>query len=77
MDRNKAVLQVAVLWLLSAGSLFAADQYSVKYERNVTIKMRDGVTLHADIYRPNADGKFPVLLTRTPYNKDNEVVFGL
>jgi hypothetical protein len=35
------------------------------------MKTRDGVTLRADIYRPAADGKYPVLLTRTPYNKDN------
>ena len=34
--------------------------------------MRDGVILRADIYRPKADGKFPVLLERTPYDKDNE-----
>ena len=39
--------------------------------------MRDGVTLRADIYRPNADGKYPVLLQRTPYNKDGDVGFGL
>ena len=31
--------------------------------------MRDGVTLRADVYRPKADGKFPVILTRTPYDK--------
>ena len=31
--------------------------------------MRDGITLRADIYRPKADGKFPVILTRTPYDK--------
>ena len=31
--------------------------------------MRDGVTLRADIYRPKADGKYPVLLVRTPYDK--------
>lgn len=55
----------------------AADQYPVTYERNVAVKMRDGVTLRADIYRPTADGKFPVLLQRTPYNKDNGVDFGL
>ena len=55
----------------------AADQYPVTYERNVPVKMRDGVTLRADIYRPTADGKFPVLLQRTPYNKDNGVDFGL
>jgi len=39
--------------------------------------MRDGVTLRADIYRPKAEGKFPVLLVRTPYDKNGEVEFGL
>src|SRR5258706_14679681 len=38
--------------------------------------MREGVTLAADIYRPTqsgqlVDGKFPVILMRTPYNKEN------
>ena len=54
-----------------------ANQYAVTYERNVAVKMRDGVILRADIYRPTADGKFPVLLQRTPYNKDNGIEFGL
>jgi putative CocE/NonD family hydrolase len=45
-------------------------------ERDVTMKTRDGVTLHADIYRPAGDGPFPVLLTRTPYNKDGSAAFG-
>jgi uncharacterized protein len=77
MDRSKAVPTIAVLLLSFTTYVLGADQYSVKYERNAAIKMRDGVTLHADIFRPNADGRFPVLLTRTPYNKDNEVDFGL
>jgi len=34
--------------------------------------MRDGVKLAADIYRPAAEGKYPVILTRTPYGKDNK-----
>ena len=51
----------------------AADQYPITYERNVAVKMRDGVTLRADIYRPTADGKFPVLLQRTPYDKNQAV----
>src|SRR5438128_5640664 len=34
--------------------------------------MRDGTMLRADIYRPKAEGKFPVLLTRTPYDKQDE-----
>jgi hypothetical protein len=66
-----------VIFLTSIGTCFAADPYAVIYERNVKVQMRDGVTLRADIYRPNADGKFPVLLQRTPYNKDNEVDFGI
>ncbi len=39
--------------------------------------MRDGVILRADIYRPKAEGKFPVLLTRTPYDKQWQVEFAL
>jgi putative CocE/NonD family hydrolase len=55
----------------------AADRYAVTYERNVGVSLRDGVTLRADIYRPEAAGKFPVLLQRTPYDKNNGVDFGL
>jgi putative CocE/NonD family hydrolase len=45
-------------------------------EHGVEMKTRDGVTLRADIYRPAADGKYPTLLQRTPYNKDNSADFG-
>jgi hypothetical protein len=31
--------------------------------------MRDGVKLIADVYQPESEGKFPVLLERTPYNR--------
>jgi len=33
--------------------------------------MRDGVTLRADVYRPEGDGPWPTLLARTPYDKDS------
>lgn len=49
----------------------AQEPYAVVIERGVAAKMRDGVALYADVYRPRADGKFPVLLTRTPYDKSN------
>ena len=32
--------------------------------------MRDGVVLRANVYRPADDGRYPVLLSRQPYNKD-------
>ncbi len=64
-------------FVLTAVFASAAEQYAVTYERGVQVKMRDGVTLRADIYRPQVDGKFPVLLQRTPYNKDNGIGFGI
>ncbi|HET7580312.1 MAG TPA: CocE/NonD family hydrolase [Bacillales bacterium] len=42
----------------------------VLIEKNVPCSLRDGVTLQADVYRPNDDEKYPVLMTRLPYNKD-------
>jgi putative CocE/NonD family hydrolase len=50
-------------------------KYDVVLVKDVMIPMRDGVKLACDIYRPAAngkavDGKFPVILERTPYGKD-------
>jgi hypothetical protein len=67
---RRATTFLLFVTMLSGGVCLAAEQYGVVYERNVAVKMRDGVTLRADIYRPQAEGKFPVLLQRTPYNKD-------
>ena len=55
----------------------AVDSDDVTVERGVSVKMRDGVTLRADIYHPKGDGKYPVLLTRTPYDKTGAAHYGL
>ena len=47
------------------------DSISLKMESDVAVTMRDGVTLYADIYRPDSDGPFPTILQRTPYDKTN------
>ena len=39
-------------------------------QKDVPARMRDGVTLVSDVYRPAGDGEYPVLLTRLPYGKD-------
>ena len=49
-------------------------QFEVLAFRNQMIPMRDGVRLAADVYRPAlagaaVEGKFPVILERTPYGK--------
>jgi hypothetical protein len=58
-------------------SAIRAQSDSVIVERDVPAKMRDGVILKADIYRPKADGKYPVLLQRTPYDKNYSLSFGM
>jgi hypothetical protein len=42
---------------------------SIRIDRDVPIKMRDGVTTRADIYRPDDNEKHPAIVIRTPYNK--------
>jgi predicted acyl esterase len=43
---------------------------SIKIDCHVPIPMRDGVTLRADVYRPDDAARHPVLLARLPYSKD-------
>ena len=42
---------------------------SIRIDRDVPMKMRDGVILRADIYRPDDNEKHPAIVVRTPYNK--------
>src|SRR5258705_1480475 len=50
-------------------SAASPQTYAVKTEFNRRVRMRDGIELSADIYRPDVPGRFPVVLSRTPYNK--------
>ncbi len=77
MKAHRLVQVAVIVSALGVRLAMAAEPYAVVYERNVAVKMRDGVTLRADIYRPQAEGKFPVLLQRTPYDKNNGVDMGL
>ena len=45
------------------------DSVTLKIENNIPVPMRDGVTLYADVYRPEGDGPYPTILQRTPYDK--------
>ena len=50
------------------------QQYDVLCDHDVMVYAKDGVGLATDIYSPatrgrKADGRFPVILERTPYNK--------
>jgi len=43
---------------------------SIRIDRDVPMRMRDGTVLRADVYRPGGTGRVPAILVRTPYNKD-------
>jgi len=77
MHRCRVLLTITggLIFLVVPGCL-AQEFYEVIVEQ-VEAKMRDGVVLRSDIYRPRAEGKFPVLLNRTPYDKKNELALGL
>src|SRR5436305_10068994 len=64
-------------WL--AGNAFAWSpepaKYGVAEQRNLPVTMSDGTVLRVNVYYPAlggqaAKGRFPVLLTQTPYGKD-------
>ena len=73
----RKIIFAASLLLVAQLPARAQHTYEVIVDRNVPAKMRDGVTLLADIYRPKSEVKFPVLLVRTPYDKTQELNFGL
>ena len=74
MKTNLRLLVFAAA-LLPAVSALSQPAPQIVVENGVALKTRDGVTLRADIYRPAADGQYPVLLERTPYNKDDAAEF--
>lgn len=58
--------------------VLSQPQYEPVFEQNIEMPMRDGTILRANVTRPNAAGSFPILLERSPYNKDggSEVAVG-
>ena len=69
--KRAIVACVVVLALVAAhnGAGGAAEPDGLRVEVGVKMKTRDGVSLVADVYRPDAEGRFPTLLQRTPYDR--------
>ena len=74
MSRAAALAAAALL----APSTAAAAEWTpydrpadngVVTDKDVPITMRDGIVLSADVYRPDEPGRYPVIVTQTPYNK--------
>lgn len=45
-------------------------EHEVVLDDDLKVKMRDGVHLSVDVYRPKAEGKHPTIVVRTPYKKE-------
>jgi len=67
---HQIILKHLYLPLMSISTKTPNVYEDFEVEKNVAIPMRDGVKLYADIYKPQVKGKFPVILTRLPYGKD-------
>ena len=57
--------------------LISKPTHKVTVDRGVGVPMRDGVKLATDVYRPEGDGKYPVILIRTPYKKEVQELEGM
>lgn len=63
---------LALATLLGVCAAQSTTTPAIQVDPDVRVVMRDGVTLIASIYRPATQGKFPVLLVRTPYDRASE-----
>lgn len=72
----------AALFSIPATALLGREAaHGVTLRADVMVTMRDGVELATDLYLPAKGdepipGRYPVILSRTPYNKDGQKSFG-
>ncbi len=68
------ILHVSLLscLMMSLSLAGAATTGEVEVRTNVMIPMQDGVRLSTNVFLPKAEGKWPVLLMRSPYGKGDE-----
>lgn len=67
---SAALVSIFLCGLFASGCSSSSSAVSAYIEENVAVPMRDGVTLRADVRRPAKDSRYPVLVFRTPYSKD-------
>ncbi len=58
--------------LLAQGAPAMTERILIDHHR--AIRLRDGVTVYADVYRPARDGRVPAIVVRTPYGVQRENV---
>lgn len=48
----------------------SASRYTMHVENDMPIEMRDGLVLRANVFRPAAEGRYPVVMAQGVYGKD-------
>ena len=72
---SSAVVGVFLLLVPGTAQAQSAGDFGVAVMSDVMVAMRDGVPMATDVYLPARHGvvvagRYPTILTRTPYNKD-------
>jgi len=64
------VLGISISSFASEGPTEDENQYSIIVEKDVRIPLSDGSYLMADIFRPDSDVEFPIIMSMGIYQKD-------
>ena len=59
-------IHIAVKRVLKGNTVVTTDPtHEIQIDQGVSVLMRDGTVLRADVYRPKIEGKYPVIIERT------------
>jgi uncharacterized protein len=56
---------------LAPGVTVTDPPAGVRFERDVAVAVRDGTILRVNVFRPEAPGRYPVIMSAHPYGKDH------
>ncbi len=71
LSRPSAAIRQLLCLIIACLVTVSVQAQPAAFERQVVmVPMRDGVNLATNIYLPQGEGPWPVVLTRTPYNKN-------
>jgi predicted acyl esterase len=70
------IFYLVIIGALSVGAETPIANPGITVKKDVPLVLSDGIKLYADIYLPAPEGKYPVILMRTPYNKEDLKTIG-
>jgi predicted acyl esterase len=71
-----AIFYLVIIGALSVWAATPVTNPGITVKKDVPLVLSDGIKLYADIYLPAPEGKYPSILIRTPYNKEDLKAIG-